>query len=48
MSLRVSLLAGVRQGGVLSPVLVSIFIDDLIVKVIKTDVGVVLSVYYVS
>ena len=34
-----SLLAGVRQGGVLSPVLFSIFIDGLVVKVQKVNVG---------
>jgi len=33
-----SLYAGVRQGGVLSPVLFSILINDLILKVKKTDV----------
>ena len=37
------LLSGVRQGGVLSPVLFSISIDDLIRKVTKVNVGCYLS-----
>jgi hypothetical protein len=34
-----NLLAGVRQGGVLSPILFSIYIDDIVVKVMKVNAG---------
>jgi len=43
-----SLLTAVLQGIVLSPVLLSIFIDDLILKVEKTDVGCYLSTFCIS
>ena len=34
-----TLQAGVRQGGVLSPLLFAIFIDDMVAKVINENVG---------
>ena len=34
-----SLICGVQQGGVLSPVLFAVYIDDLIVKLTKTNLG---------
>ena len=43
-----SLLAGVRQGGVLSPILFAIFIDSLVDKVRSTGVGCYLSYFCVS
>jgi len=39
MSNRVKLLAGVRQGGILSPLLFAIFVDDLLVKLSNLRLG---------
>ena len=39
MSMCFSLICGVRQGGVLSPVLFAVYTDDLIVKLTKANLG---------
>ena len=42
------LLAGVRQGGVLSPILFSILIDDIVIKVQKVYFGCCFSLVFAS
>ena len=39
LSMCFSLICGVRQGGVLSPVLFAVYIGDLIVKLTKANLG---------
>ena len=44
----ISLHAGVRQGGVLSPILFSVFIDDIVAEVKVANVGCCISTICVS
>ena len=39
LSHKVKLTAGVRQGGVLSPLLFAVFVDDLLIKLRESSLG---------
>ena len=44
----IELLAGVRQGGVVSPILFSLYVDDLIVKLRKANLGCSINGVYIG